>query len=270
MSPNGLQVVHLAPDQWELDERQVLKGNRLKYTVSALPGNSQPPLGIRRWIWKTSKPSYPLEFWSEIVAAEVGAVIGLPVPRALPARTGEGYGALMEFMTAEGGAEGLVHGGDLILAVKPDYDRTKGRDHSIQLIDQVLDRVQLPRLRNALLQQFFFDALIGNQDRHQDNWGVIVRLRESEADSLPVFRLAPAFDNGSSLGRELDEARIARMLADPESLIKYIRRGQAHVRWDDAGTLLELSHEDLLRRMLSAWPEVKALAIGFYDLPPKM
>jgi hypothetical protein len=45
-----------------------------------------------------------------------------------------------------------------------------------------------------------FDALIGNVDRHHENWGI---LRKQLKDGTQRGRLAPTFDHASSLGREL-------------------------------------------------------------------
>jgi hypothetical protein len=47
------------------------------------------------------------------------------------------------------------------------------------------------------------DAWIANQDRHHENWGAIVR---------PFVTLAPTFDHGAGLGRNLrDEERNERL-----------------------------------------------------------
>jgi hypothetical protein len=49
-----------------------------------------------------------------------------------------------------------------------------------------------------------FDAWIGNQDRHHENWALLV--------SHDDVRLAPSFDHASSLGRnETDESRHQRL-----------------------------------------------------------
>ncbi|MFH1714788.1 MAG: HipA domain-containing protein [Elusimicrobiota bacterium] len=58
------------------------------------------------------------------------------------------------------------------------------------------------------IKYFTFDALIGNTDRHQDNWGILYKSKGNY--------LSPAFDNGTSMGREILE--------------KYINRGYHHIR----------------------------------------
>lgn len=67
----------------------------------------------------------------------------------------------------------------------------------------------IPALKRDFLSVLIFDALIGNTDRHQNNWALLARKEE---DVLNLKRLAPLYDNGSSLGsyEQLDviEARI--------------------------------------------------------------
>ena len=67
------------------------------------------------------------------------------------------------------------------------------------------------------------DALIGNADRHEQNWSVL-RARSSTG---PADVLAPAYDMESSLGFQLtDEARTNR-LADATAMEKFAVKGTA-------------------------------------------
>lgn len=64
-----------------------------------------------------------------------------------------------------------------------------------------------------------FDALVGNTDRHHENWGVVI---SGQTDDQTDFHLAPTFDHASSLGRELtDEARAKRLTTpDPRATVE--------------------------------------------------
>ena len=53
--------------------------------------------------------------------------------------------------------------------------------------------------RMRLAEYFIFDAVIGNVDRHHENWGVL----RKRVPGKWLGRLAPTFDHASSLGREL-------------------------------------------------------------------
>jgi hypothetical protein len=61
---------------------------------------------------------------------------------------------------------------------------------------------------DSFVGYLMLDALIGNTDRHHENWGV-VSLRSATGHSLTI---APTYDHASSLGRELsDEKRRGRL-----------------------------------------------------------
>jgi len=71
-----------------------------------------------------------------------------------------------------------------------------------------------------------FDALIGNTDRHQDNWGL---LWQQIANSREKVRMAPVFDNGTSLGYEILEAKMTNFFM-PNRMQRYIDEGRHHIR----------------------------------------
>ena len=55
------------------------------------------------------------------------------------------------------------------------------------------------RCRSRLAEYLLLDAVIGNVDRHHENWGILGK----DVDGSVKGRLAPTFDHASSLGREL-------------------------------------------------------------------
>ena len=63
-------------------------------------------------------------------------------------------------------------------------------------------------LKKRFWDTFIVDALIGNWDRHNGNWGF---LYNTETDEM---KLAPIFDCGSSLCPQADESMMAQILAD--------------------------------------------------------
>jgi hypothetical protein len=65
------------------------------------------------------------------------------------------------------------------------------------------------------------DALIANQDRHHENWGVICFPARNEK------RLAPSYDHASSMGRnETDERRLQLLGSDDHrrNIVNYVNR----------------------------------------------
>ena len=70
---------------------------------------------------------------------------------------------------------------------------------------------------------------MGNTDRHHENWGVLLKLREEDFD----LQIAPTYDHASSLGRELSDERKERAL-DESRVGRYSERGRGAVYWSEA------------------------------------
>lgn len=105
-----------------------------------------------------------------------------------------------------------------------------------------------PEWRAWWCDAVIFDALIGNTDRHQDNWGLLWPIAGKA-------RMAPAFDNGTSLGHEIAPEQLAG-LAGPAQLRQYIGRGTHHIRWE-ADDDKRLTHQGFVKRLCEYWPNLR-------------
>lgn len=242
---------------WEPDAEYAVfpQGARAKDAVLASNTPSEPVIVPgKRYLFKHSKRSYPDQFWGEIVAYRVGCLLGVEVPPAFASwnsLTGISA-AIIEWFYVDG-TESFILGGDYLLKINPDFDRVKGEQHNMK------DNIVLMRAfsqakilaedwRQWWVDALLFDALIGNTDRHQDNWGFIV--------SAGQFRLCPLFDNGTSLGCERFPNKFHTWKeADIE---RYIAKGTHHVRWSLSEPLQ--GHFVLLKRVLQEWPDTKEIA----------
>lgn len=89
--------------------------------------------------------------------------------------------------------------------------------HGTELAD-VLSTIDQQRfvdpvvVRRRFWDMFVVDALLGNFDRHNGNWGFLVDERTG------LSELAPVFDCGSCLLPQADERIMARMLSDEDEL----------------------------------------------------
>lgn len=90
-----------------------------------------------------------------------------------------------------------------------------------------------------------FDAVIGNTDRHSENWGFLVRV---DADGQAKHSLAPIFDNGTSLGFSLRDEDLERRATGP-AFDRFIGRGTHHCGWL-AGNDETAKHSELCRRFM--------------------
>ena len=74
---------------------------------------------------------------------------------------------------------------------------------------QIIDPVEL---KDHFWDVFIVDALIGNWDRHNGNWGFLYNRRTDEVT------LAPIYDCGSCLYPQADEAIMESTLNDPDEI----------------------------------------------------
>lgn len=210
----------------------------------------------QRWLFKFGREGTG-EHWAEKVAAEVAVLLGLPAARVeLAAFMGKHGSASRSFVHTEQGWD-LVHGDELLAGHVIGYDRDKvfrQSSHSINHIVLALGKVfpdrdalhpQLTRMAGFLV----LDALIGNTDRHHQNWGLLKRVT---GELLVEHEVAPSFDHASSLGRNESEASMARRLQD-NSVLNYARKGRGGIFWSAADSK-GANPLDLVERAAVKWP----------------
>lgn len=105
---------------------------------------------------------------------------------------------------------------------------------------------RVPRWREWWAETIAFDTLIGNTDRHSQNWGFLV-----EHLPAPNTEMAPAFDNGSSLGWQIREEDLGKY-SKPDLLSEFIRKGLHHYDWRDPKDV-EGGHVMLCRKMIERY-----------------
>lgn len=220
----------------------------------------------KRYLFKRSRRAFADQFWSEIVAYRVGCLLGVEVPPAFVAWNSVTAisGALIEWFYIDS-EEVTVLGGDFLQRLEPSFDREKGSTHNLRQNEIILRALGRLESRGAFASSWrqwwadalLFDALIGNTDRHQDNWGVLFRRREKNAP--PALRMTPLFDNGTSLGHELFPEKF-RLWGD-EHFNRYIGRGKHHVGWDSSQPPIR-GHFTLLEQLLLAWPDTRVVLAG--------
>ncbi|MBF0372054.1 MAG: hypothetical protein HQL39_01400, partial [Alphaproteobacteria bacterium] len=158
------------------------QGSRPKKTVIA-PTVGLPDFLVpgHRYIFKYSVGRHPVQFWSEVIAYELGKLVGVVVPPAFVAIDGDGKpGALIEFFYGHPGSGTnlrYVHAKDYLTRLIPGFDEKKGREHNLMTNMRLcLFFEGKGALRGSIIfwaKTLVFDALIGNTDRHQENWGFL-------------------------------------------------------------------------------------------------
>ncbi|WEY38822.1 hypothetical protein [Paraburkholderia sp. SUR17] len=180
----------------------------------------------RRWLFKRGRPGTG-ENWAEKLACELASALGIPHAYYELARCGDDYGVVSPSFVPRGGR--LVHGNEIFSKTRLYQEMAhanpyRSRAHTIRLFAAFLklcseeskdflppsDFVSFEHvasIADVMVGYLMLDAWIGNQDRHDQNWGLLIDPAVAEK----LF-LAPSFDHGSSFGRNLTDEVCGELL----------------------------------------------------------
>lgn len=183
------------------------------------------------WLFKRPRGNTG-EHWAEKIAEAVANRLQIPHARVELAVFSRGMGSATESFVVDG--EELVHGNQMLAVSAPSYDpdmRFGQSAHTLENIWAALDRVFVESdaaedAKRQFAEYVTLDAVIGNTDRHHENWGVVIEWTGEEW----VGFLAPSFDHASSLGRELTDENRDRILNE-NSVGHYAERGRGGIYW---------------------------------------
>jgi hypothetical protein len=200
------------------------------------------------------------QFWTEIIAYKIGRALGIEVPPAFLAKyhdpvRGLEYASLIEWYYNYPGDIGckVDKGGDFMSRAIPEYDREKGKLHNFQTITDIFtDWLEVKNWQHSWAEILLFDAIIGNTDRHQENWEIYSYF--DDKGNL-VEKLSPAFDNGTAMGYEIQSQDFAKRLGNLEA---YINKGTHHMKWA-LGNTKNAGHFELLQKLVTKFPETESI-----------
>jgi len=170
------------------------------------------PATEERWLMKYatfSRPRNGPEYrkgddWAEQIACGVARVLGIPaapVELAVERTPDEiRYGTVCRSVLQEG--ESLINGDELMGELGIRVSRNRRELYTVEASFNALEGIHPPShvggglsAWDVFVGYLALDALIGNTDRHEENWSAI-KPRNVEASR----RLSPTFDHASSLG----------------------------------------------------------------------
>lgn len=128
---------------------------------------------------------FPTEFWSEIVSSKVGQFLGFNVLDYNIGYNAEGkqkIGCLSQSMVSNSTnklTEGKVYLSGFDATYDPELDKSK---YTFQFIRDTLESFSFEKYISDLIEVIIFDSVIGNSDRHQENWGIITNYEETKKE----------------------------------------------------------------------------------------
>jgi hypothetical protein len=269
-----LKIINVT--QWKKEIYKHTSGRRTKYIFYSPKPKSE------KYYFKMSlretKKDYKFEFWSEIIASKVGKLLGFNVVDYNVAYNQTEIGCMSQSIINKEN-EDLSDGYGFIVEKYPDFKVNFKKTHSFQKIIGALKNIHLEHCQKAVLEMIVFDTIIGNTDRHSENWGIVItnRLLDDRLKILNMWekiklkitiyvrtkgkisfqkiikrykeenwKFSPLYDNGSSLGRELSEEKIINLLNNEDEFDKFIHKGKPDIRWNDKN----LNYFDLIDVLL--------------------
>lgn len=208
---------------------------------------------------------YKYEFWSEIIASEIGDYFGFNVLKYDIAYNGIELGCMSKLMIDND--ESLIEGYRYLTAFNPAYSSEDKKSYTFQFIFNALNAQQSSTAINDVIKIIVFDSIIGNSDRHQENWGFIQRLISTPPKSeffkfkfkntgltnvVMDVRFAPIYDSGSCLGREIVDEKIKQYLTDETMIQAYIKRGKSEIHWHGN----KINHFELIKNIMKEFEQV--------------
>ena len=200
------------------------------------------------YLFKESNKNYPWQFWIEIIAYRLGKFMDIEVPPAYIGYRGDvdKYGALIEWFYNKD--HGYIEGSIVMQHEISDYDIKKGEKHNFATILSFFDNKKL--ILEHWAKIFTFDTVIGNTDRHQDNWGIVYKKGKN---GYEYIEFSPAFDNGTSMGHEILEHKFVNF-DNPDRLNTYLTNSKArhHMKFN-LEDHIQYNFIDFMRRFFTEY-----------------
>jgi hypothetical protein len=242
---------------------------------------------------KKEQKDYKYEFWSEILASEVGIFLGFDMLRYDIAYNKDEIGCISKSMVTEGKnklTEGISYLTGYDTTYNPD-DKASRKQYTFQRIKETMEYFRLENIISNIVEIIIFDSIIGNGDRHQENWGIITeyneiiaaveeiakrkdenfamrllfsvlaitskaKRKELETTAKNLHLMMPGsfsqiYDSGSCLGREISDEKIPQILKDKTMMDAFIRRGESEIHWEGE----KINHFDLISKLKKLYPD---------------
>jgi len=180
---------------WQEKFHYQTKGTRSKAIV-------ENPQNESLYFFKKSINKYKHEFWSEIIASEIGTKLGFNMLKYdIASKKGE-IGCISKLMI-DISQQQLTEGIDFLQGYDYTYipdQKESYNKYTFHFIVKALNEYKLEKTVPDLIKTIIFDSIVGNGDRHQENWGYIINTRVKDLkfnnrimDSVSFRRFVKAF-----------------------------------------------------------------------------
>jgi hypothetical protein len=208
------------------------------------------------YIAKLGHKHYPMESITEYLLNRIGEEFGFNIAHSRLAWLGGQIRFLSEYFIEKPDEQVLEHGADLYAGYLNDkafVEEIEAKKQSpdfftVQFTEETLMHFfydDSESLMQDFLKLLVFDALIGNNDRHFYNWGIIRNILDYEK---PKF--SPIYDTARGLFWNDHEDKLQRILNNEKNIDNYITNycesSTPKIGWDNCQ---KVNHFDLISKI---------------------
>lgn len=217
-----------------IQEEPIVKGSRRKI----LAINKDKEIAM----FKYEKDNYMCsEACSEKIAYEIAVVLGYECAKIDLAKDDNNKIGVLNYYFSDRVTSSHT---DIVAYLNKTHDERKNY-YTISNIKEVLDKIN-PSLFKDFVKIMIFDALIGEQDRHEENWGI--------TEKQGTYSISPLYDNGDSLLREFKNIQNAeKYYKKIKNFDAYIKRSKTIIYKEDNQE--QYKHFELIRYLYDKYPE---------------
>lgn len=204
------------------------------------------------YIAKTGHKWYPNESITEFLMNRLGEVFGLDMAKSRLLSINGQVRFLSRYFLRRG-REQLIHGAEIFAGYLEDAQFVKEIEEegkaqelfTLQFVEKAVNAIfpnERKYVMHELIRLVLFDALVGNNDRHYYNWGVVLDLSGKNK-----LRFAPVYDTARGLFWNDEDEKIRRRMTSGGSanvenyLKKYCSGSKPKLGWDGDSKLNHFS-----------------------------
>lgn len=213
------------------------------------------------YIAKVGHKWYPIESVTEYLMNRIGEVIGLNIAKSRLVLAGGQVRFLSRYFLDPDKNEVLIHGAQIYARHLEDEEFVEQANErkrnditrelfTFQFTEEAINAI-FPEQADAILKDFVsmivFDALVGNNDRHFYNWGVV---HDVYNESTPRF--SPIYDTARGLFWNMPEEKVRAFFISEKQLETqlgiYVENAKPRVGWEGHRNL---NHFELVERIFN-------------------
>lgn len=174
----------------------------------------------------------------------------------------EGRIGSMSYLVNETPLDILIEGVSFIFALLPNYNVNTLQDEASNeyyCIEHIFQSTETFVSKDVWIEMMLFDFLIGNTDRHQSNWAIILKVTDD-------FIASPFYDNGSSLCCYVNEAKVKQMLGpDPGPFAALTDSKSRSLIRIDGSQKKQPRHREVVQFLMENYPSAYEIGKRFVD-----